>query len=455
MCSVQDDDMPLKRPEKDESFGRLCMKCKEEPAVLITRVNDAFCRGCFQVYVTHKFRAAIGKTKLVRDGEHVLVAFSGGPSSSALLSLIQEGLSQRAHKKLRFKPGLIFIDEGATVGLCAAERLAICEKVQSVMTNSGFPCYIKSLEEAFELMPENEGKSTGNIHTVSTEINNSADCNSSQADSSASVSGPHSSTSPAFRDGDSSIESVRTEDIKSNYQINVNLEQRLKETIDSMKSVSAREDFICSLRHKILLDVARHCGYSKVMLGSCGTQLAVRLLTDISTGRGAHAAMETAFADRRLKDIMFLRPMRDFSSKEVAMYNSFHNVETIFIPSLTTKAETNVSIEHLTESFVTGLQADYPSTVSNIMRTGEKLDSSTEKKVDEKCAMCQAPLDTSVGVSSALSAVEFSQKISQGCIEGDNSSKTVECCGEGDGSCQSTAQNRMMLTNYHYMFSVM
>jgi hypothetical protein len=42
----------------------------------------------------------------------------------------------------------------------------------------------------------------------------------------------------------------------------------------------------------IFLDVARNCGYSKVMLGSCGTQLAVRLLTDISTGRGAHAAME-------------------------------------------------------------------------------------------------------------------------------------------------------------------
>lgn len=47
-------------------------------------------RACFQVYITHKFRAAIGKTKLVRDGELVLVAFSGGPSSSALLSLIQE-----------------------------------------------------------------------------------------------------------------------------------------------------------------------------------------------------------------------------------------------------------------------------------------------------------------------------------------------------------------------------
>ena len=29
------------------------------------------------------------------------------------------------------------------------------------------------------------------------------------------------------------------------------------------------------------------------MLGNCGTQLAVRLLTDMAIGRGSHAAMET------------------------------------------------------------------------------------------------------------------------------------------------------------------
>lgn len=42
------------------------------------------------VYVTHKFRAAIGKSKLIRDGETVLVGVSGGQASSCLLHLIQE-----------------------------------------------------------------------------------------------------------------------------------------------------------------------------------------------------------------------------------------------------------------------------------------------------------------------------------------------------------------------------
>lgn len=46
-------------------------------------------------------------------------------------------------------------------------------------------------------------------------------------------------------------------------------------------------------RQKILLDLAHKEGYSKVMLGDCSTRLAVRLLTDISEGRGAHVAMDT------------------------------------------------------------------------------------------------------------------------------------------------------------------
>ncbi|WAR11577.1 CTU2B-like protein [Mya arenaria] len=197
---------------------------------------------------------------------------------------------------------------------------------------------------------------------------------------------------------------------KDNQPLRVDsgLGSQLRQLLDSVKSVSGKEDLIQTLRHQMLYEAARHCGYSKVMLGSCGTRLAVRLLTDISTGRGMHAAMECG------------------------------NV--------------GASIEHLTESFVTGLQAEYLSTVSNIMRTGEKLDSTPESSSENSCALCQGILDTDVGVSSALSALEFSRQISTGknaivkkggnsCgksdIKGDNSSSTVECCGEGDGSCQS------------------
>ena len=47
-------------------------------------------RDCFLHYVTHKVRSAIGKTKAICCTDHVLVAFSGGAASSALLNFIHE-----------------------------------------------------------------------------------------------------------------------------------------------------------------------------------------------------------------------------------------------------------------------------------------------------------------------------------------------------------------------------
>lgn len=42
------------------------------------------------VRATHRFRCEFGKSRLIRDGERVLVAYSGGSNSCALIHLIQE-----------------------------------------------------------------------------------------------------------------------------------------------------------------------------------------------------------------------------------------------------------------------------------------------------------------------------------------------------------------------------
>ena len=47
-------------------------------------------RECFVSYCVHKLRSAFGKSKVVRDAENVLLAFSGGAASTALQHLIQE-----------------------------------------------------------------------------------------------------------------------------------------------------------------------------------------------------------------------------------------------------------------------------------------------------------------------------------------------------------------------------
>uniref|UniRef100_A0A8C3KA69 Cytoplasmic tRNA 2-thiolation protein 2 n=1 Tax=Calidris pygmaea TaxID=425635 RepID=A0A8C3KA69_9CHAR len=57
------------------SHPRPCMKCKQGSAALIIRLGDAFCRDCFHEYFVHKFRAMLGKNRVIFPGEKVL---SGG-----------------------------------------------------------------------------------------------------------------------------------------------------------------------------------------------------------------------------------------------------------------------------------------------------------------------------------------------------------------------------------------
>jgi cytoplasmic tRNA 2-thiolation protein 2 len=60
--------------------------------------------------VTHKFRATLGKSKLVNKGERVLVCVSGSQSSVSLLHLVWTGLQQSTYKRLTFDPVIVYID---------------------------------------------------------------------------------------------------------------------------------------------------------------------------------------------------------------------------------------------------------------------------------------------------------------------------------------------------------
>ncbi|KAK7505766.1 hypothetical protein BaRGS_00003037 [Batillaria attramentaria] len=377
MCSIQDGELEDIISKQSVTAGRECVKC-QGTAVLVTRINDAFCKSCFQVYVVHKFRASIGKSKLIRDGEHVLVAFSGGASSSALLHLIEEGRSPRAHRKLRFTATVIYVDETGILKWSAAER----EEKELNLEKSDFS--------------------------------------------------DMSDVSPICWD-------VTSGTGESEFQARTASTERLQQLFAALPSDSAREEFLRVAKTRLLLAVARQRGFDKILVGDCSTRLSVRILTDMAQGRGSQVALDTSIGDKRYGDVMVIRPLRDLNSKEVALYNVLNQVETVFIPALTTKTAAGSSIDRLTETFITGLQADFPSTVPNIVRTSEKLGQAELNTSVGCCAFCQSPLDTDVGEASALHAVQVSEHLSQTAGAGQVSATAGggACSGSGgDGDCQ-------------------
>lgn len=351
--------------------AKLCMKCKENEAKIVIRTNDPFCWDCFLTYIVHKFRAIIGKSKLIRDAEPVLLAYSGGSSSSALLHLVHDGMEKSKFKKLRFKAEVVYIDEGATLGWSHEKRQEVVGRVADFCRSFSFTYYITSLEQVFKLSAHSEETDVSAVPTV-------------------------------------------MKNCSQKLHWDENSEEKLLKLLSDCKNLTFKEQLVHHLRTELLIAVAQMTGNSKVMVGTNGNRLAVQMLSDIAQGRGAHVAMNTAFCDGRNEDVSIVRPLKDYTSKEVALYNAYNSVDSVTNTSITTMTTSQSSIERLTEKFVTGLHAEYPATVCNITRTAEKLDSQLGHTTESRCALCKACLDTSVDNASALNSVRLSHVLSKG-----------------------------------------
>ncbi|NP_001167511.1 cytoplasmic tRNA 2-thiolation protein 2-A [Xenopus laevis] len=455
MCEEGETYCPeVKDAKQGKSLGKICMKCKESSAALLIRAGDAFCKSCFKEYFVHKFRATLGKNRVIYPGEKVLLAYSGGPSSSAMVRQVQEGLSRDAPKKLRFVPGILFIDEGTACGMSWEERQQILSEICSVLQQTKIPFHIVSLEQVFSLpgsvlqrgAPEQRPNYKEEVDRFLVQEREQGDAGCSEMLERLEVT---DSDSPGSSDKMYQSTCSHPPDMHT---------QKLKQLFASAKTLTAKQQLLHTLRSHLILHIARTCGYSKVMTGESCTRLSIRLLSNVSLGRGAFLPLDTGFCDSRYGDVDIIRPMREYSSKEIAYYNRFFNVSPIFIPALDTKASENSSIQHLTEVFVNRLQADFPSTVSTLYRTSEKLnvskiDADQETCAKDRCLLCLSPLDTQAGKASAFSATQLSHHLSQKIPMKSNdlaNNSDKSCCQGGQGCKEAgygdTCQSRALQT---------
>ncbi|XP_009078955.1 PREDICTED: cytoplasmic tRNA 2-thiolation protein 2, partial [Acanthisitta chloris] len=371
------------------SHPRTCMKCGKSTAVLVIRVGDPFCRGCFRDYFVHKFRAMLGKNRVIFPGEKVLLALSGGSASSAMVWQVQEGLSRETAKRLRFIPGLVYVEEGAVRRQSPEQREQTLAQMKTLLQATGFPYHIVHLEEALELPPSILQPGPERSGASSTSGSSYKEAVDSFIQQQRQEGGRDSATS-----------SHSTQDIPAGPSATSHLPdpaqtQELLRVFEAVETTTAREELLQMLRTHLILQTARSRGYPKVMMGETCTRVAIKLLTNLSLGRGAFLAVDTGFVDNRHGDVMVVRPMRDYTSKEIAFYNHFFGVPTVIVPPLFTKRREKPSIHHLVQDFLLGLQEDFPSTISTVYRTGEKLSPEPAKASSEeqRCLLCLCGLD--------------------------------------------------------------
>ncbi|KAJ3132392.1 Cytoplasmic tRNA 2-thiolation protein 2 [Geranomyces variabilis] len=297
----------------------------------------------------YKFRLALMRGAPLSDGASVLVAVSGGPSSCCLLEAMKRfhAIDPAMPRKPRkfAKVIVCYVDPSAVLGY--PEKAG---QIAEAAAAADFECVTVTLESMF-LNPDESDPGVVNVDGPSTEAT--------------LVKSATSSLSP---------------------------KARLQQCFQSLGTATAKEDMIDLLTNKAILRAARRAGCTLVLRGDTSTRMAVNTVAQTSKGLGFAMPIEMADRPTWPADIEVVRPLRDLSAKQIAIFNRAAKVETFVTPGVTSGMPAKASIDRLTEAFVVGLVKDFPMTVNTVLRTAMKVRTECEDKETLRCSFCDGPM---------------------------------------------------------------
>ncbi|KAF8591138.1 hypothetical protein K439DRAFT_1650935 [Ramaria rubella] len=355
--------MPRRR--KFDKTG-ICIKCKTNSGKMVIR-HAVYCKACFLALITSKFRQVLDPTinlpaqkpllrGSLRAPGNLMIGYSGGLGSTVLLDLVKscyfsstDIASTRGGKKHPRKSGR------------AWDRVVVC--------------YIECCEGYAGALDR--------THDVDRALEKYLDVFEFLLIRLEDAFRPSNRIRVDLTRQDLPVSTVDESDASSTML--------LKAYLTSLPTTTSQQNSISSLIRLLLQHTARAHGCSHLLLGTSLTSLSVNLIDAVASGAGFTVGLEKA-EDWRDSDsglVQVVRPLREVSMKECAAYMRWRDLE-VFGNQRILSAQTNnkKTIVGLTKDFIFGLERDYPSTVSAIVRTCDKLVSNT---IGEKCILCERP----------------------------------------------------------------
>ncbi|GAA5902281.1 hypothetical protein JCM5296_003971 [Sporobolomyces johnsonii] len=403
-----EDHIPLPVPPSST-----CVRCGNPPRIIVR--TTAWCHDCFLAAFTSRFRRGIDGARTVSKSgfdvyegikhnparkeqqggslSKVLLAFSGGASSRAMLELFKtsyfkqlsdqpdeptsdpKGKQRKKHSRhprAFAECEVVYVDESGVPGH-GADRT---EEIRHIVeTTTPFTFVPLKLEDVF---------APSSSPVLATSLLSSS-LPSSPLPSSSSLSPLsqlHSLLSPTPALSPTSSTALRT-----------------------------------ALLSSLLRQTARQRGAEILLLGDSGTRIGIKILAGMAEGRGFSAGEEVAseYVDRSEGDewpLLVVRPLALSLAKEVVYYGETEGLETLTVVNEETsvagmggagsegkKDVKKMGIGALVEDFILSLESQFPSTVSTVVRTAHKLGLRTADAAirsngehgTETCALCGMP----------------------------------------------------------------
>ncbi|KAI1129566.1 hypothetical protein F5Y10DRAFT_276632 [Nemania abortiva] len=416
----------------------LCTRCKEQDGILDLR-SEAVCETCFASFIASKaikrlevLQRETRGPRLPSRPQRYLLALSRGPSSTALLHILNENVRRQRERNQRVKFELVvaFVDVDVDDGV-VQKRTNSSDPVSSAPVPSDSTTATDAVEVPSSSTP---------ISTV-TDAPEEATRPASPTDSFTA----HFPEIPIHNIPLSSILSSPAVDWPSLPIQNTSLppSQRLTDFFSRLPSASARADVSRLLtRHALFAAAAEH-DCAVVLLGYTTTALAELTLSEAAKGRGfgiPWLVNDGAFPLPRTVDslssdadtditfspangdstpgvtpdkIQIYSPLREIFRKEVLTYLSIvrspvgHPLADLFPPSEALGAvvsHRDLSLDDVVSRYFLGVEASYPSVVANVVRTTGKLNraapslSGAQTDADSgvagrQCGLCGVGLD--------------------------------------------------------------
>ncbi|KIY52409.1 hypothetical protein FISHEDRAFT_63791 [Fistulina hepatica ATCC 64428] len=402
-----------RRPKYDKS--NVCAKCKEQAGKIVVR-HAVFCKDCFTSLVATKFRRAIqhcvegppttNKRKTLKASGNILVAFSGGPGSSVLLDLIYRSYFAK-HETIKggtkHPRNARVWDEGAVVyvetGAAYPDAVDCTSEIQRAIDKYPLLSFVPlRLEHAFDTSWWS------------------------------SVDG---------RPTRSAAVDLATEDlIFSSCSATTDPKSLLTSYLASLPTQTSVASAIQTLIRILLLHTAESIGASHLALGTSLTSLSISMISAVAQGAGFNIQEETEEQWRSTPDaspVRVVRPLQDLGTKECAFWAWWHGVQAVSVPR---SYQNKQDIGRMTRDFITGLERDYPSTVSTIVRTCAKL--APKRRSDGACVLCQRPVQEGVREWKAHTAMRSLEPDAEAFAEPDASHLALQLCY----ACHTTLTSR-------------
>jgi len=176
--------------------------------------------------------------------------------------------------------------------------------------------------------------------------------------------------------------------------------------LETLKSLTSRSDIASVALTHAIVRYAEASGCEGVLWGDTTTRLAEKILASTALGRGAtlpwlvNDGVSPFTVPGSSETILFLYPMKDVLRKELKTYSTVISLPTIHVSERSTGAvvsSKNATIDNLMKEYFESVEKDYPSIVTNVVRTSSKLIASreTSTNTDGKelcCQLCGVPV---------------------------------------------------------------